>query len=99
MTEQILFVFSTFIPGVMLGIFYFGSLWITVRQLPTTAYPIRLFIGSFIGRMVVTLFGFYLVMDGQWQRVLICVGGFIISRILLIQFLQPQLELDSSKQE
>ncbi|MGF1540463.1 MAG: ATP synthase subunit I [Pleurocapsa sp.] len=88
--NQIFFVLSTFIPGIALGIFYFYSLWITVRQLPTTAYPIRLFIGSWLGRMVVTLLGFYLVMDGQWQRALLCLGGFIAARILLTRFWQPQ---------
>jgi F1F0 ATPase subunit 2 len=83
MIDHILFVLSAFVSGIGLGIFYFGSLWITVRQLPTTNYPVRLFIGSFIGRMVVTLLGFYLVMDGQWQRVLICLGGFLVVRMVL----------------
>ena len=94
MIEHILFVLSSFLPGVVLGIFYFGSLWITVRQLPTTAYPVRLFIGSFVGRMVVTLIGFYLVMNGQWQRVLICLLGFVAARIILTRFWRPQAELD-----
>jgi F1F0 ATPase subunit 2 len=90
MFESILLILSTFVPGFILGIFYFGSLWITVRQIPTTAYPIRLLIGSWLGRMIVILFGFYLVMDGQWQRVLICLGGFITARILLTRFWQPK---------
>lgn len=92
--KQILFVLSALIPGIILGIFYFGSLWITVRQLPTTAYPIRLFIGSFLGRTIVTLFGFYLVMDGQWQRILICLAGFIAARILLTRFWRPKQRLN-----
>jgi F1F0 ATPase subunit 2 len=85
---------SAFLPGVVLGIFYFGSLWITVQQLPTTAYPVRLFIGSFIGRMAVTLIGFYLVMNGQWQRVLICLVGFVGARILLTRFWGPKPEIN-----
>lgn len=88
--NHILFILSAFIPGVALGIFYFASLWITVRQLPTTAYPVRLFIGSWLGRMAVTLLGFYLVMDGQWQRILICLGGFVAARILLTRFWRPK---------
>jgi F1F0 ATPase subunit 2 len=90
MFESILLILSTFVPGFILGIFYFYSLWITLRQIPTTAYPIRLLIGSWLGRMIVTLFGFYLVMDGQWQRVLICLGGFVAARILLTRFWQPK---------
>ena len=90
MIAQILFILSAFIPGFILGIFYFASLWITVRQLPTTAYPVRLFIGSWLGRIVITLLGFYLVMDGQWQKALICLGGFILARIILINFWRPK---------
>ncbi|MGV2829605.1 N-ATPase subunit AtpR [Myxosarcina sp. GI1(2024)] len=97
--ESILFVLSALIPGIILGIFYFGSLWITVRQLPTTAYPIRLFIGSFLGRTIVTLFGFYLVMDGQWQRIAICLAGFVAARILLTRLWRPQHQLDLKSKE
>lgn len=86
MTEIILLVISAFLPGIVLGFFYFGSLWMTVRQLPTTAYPVRLFIGSFVSRTAVTLLGFYLVMNQQWQRALICLAGFIVARILLTRF-------------
>lgn len=89
MMQHILLILLTFVPGVVLGIFYFGSLWITVRQLPTTAYPTRLFIGSWLGRLAVTLLGFYLVMDGQWQRALLCLLGFITARIVLTRFWQP----------
>lgn len=94
MMARILLILSTFVPGIILGIFYFGSLWITVRQLPTTAYPVRLFIGSWLGRMIVTLLGFYLVMNGQWQRVLICLAGFIAARIVLTSFWRPRHQLD-----
>lgn len=90
MIARILFILSTFVPGIILGIFYFGSLWITVRQLPTTTYPVRLFIGSWLGRMVITLLGFYLVMNGQWQRVLICLAGFIVARIVMTSFWRPK---------
>jgi F1F0 ATPase subunit 2 len=90
MIARILFILSAFVPGIILGIFYFGSLWITVRQLPTTAYPVRLFIGSWLGRMVITLLGFYLVMNGQWQRVLICLAGFIAARIVMTSFWRPK---------
>lgn len=89
MTDYIWLIGTAFVPGIVLGIFYFGSLWITVRQLPTTVYPVRLFIGSWLGRLVITLLGFYLVMNGQWQRVLVCLAGFVIARMLLIRYWRP----------
>ncbi len=91
MIGSILSSLMTFLFGIILGGFYFSSLWITVRQLPTTAYPVRLFIGSFLGRIIVTLFGFYFIMDGQWQRILICLGGFILARMILTNFWKPEL--------
>lgn len=69
--------------GFVLGLFYFYSLWITVRQLPVTAYPIPLTLGSFIARLAITLLGFYLLMNGHWQRGLIALVGFTIARTIL----------------
>lgn len=72
------------IAGIALGIFYFYSLWITVRQLPSTQWPFRLVVGSAIGRTVITLFGFYIVMDGDWKRAIAVLIGFIIGRTILV---------------
>jgi F1F0 ATPase subunit 2 len=94
MIDLILSILFAFVLGVTLGSFYFGSLWLTVRQLPTTAYPARLFLSSWLCRIVITLLGFYLVMDGQWQRALICLGGFVTARIVMMQFWQPKHKLN-----
>jgi F1F0 ATPase subunit 2 len=71
--------------GFALGIFYFGSLWITVRELPRTALPIHLIVGSYIGRLVIAGFGFYLIMDGHWERGIFAVAGYILARTFLVQ--------------
>lgn len=97
MVMSILSISITFIAGIILGLFYFGGLWITVRQLPTTIYPVRLFIVSFLGRIVVTMFGFYLIMDGQWQRILIGLGGFTLARIILTNFGKTELSNSNFK--
>lgn len=93
MIDRIFLILSAFILGLALGSFYFGSLWITVRQLPTAAYPARLFISSWLCRIVITLLGFYLVMDGQWQRALISLAGFVTARIVLTHFWKPKHKL------
>lgn len=81
--EIITYSFSLFF-GFTLGIFYFGSLWITVRELPTTALPIQLIIGSYIGRLVIAGFGFYLIMNGHWERGIFAVIGCILARTFLV---------------
>lgn len=73
-----------------LGLFYFGGLWLTVRRLPDTGRPALLFGASFVGRMALTLLGFYLVMDGSWERMLACLVGFIIARQFLTSRLRPE---------
>ena len=76
--------------GMGLGIFYFGGLWWTVRRLPKARRPAFLSLLSFFGRLGVVLFGFFLVMDGQWQRMLVCLLGFLGVRVILVRRWGPK---------
>ena len=78
-----------FAAGAVLGAFFFGSLWFTVRQLPTTGWPVRLVVGSYFGRMAIALLGFYLIMQGDWTRAVAGLLGFIAARFILIRRFQP----------
>ena len=78
--------------GAGLGVLYFGGLWLTVRQLAVSGRPGLLFAASFVGRTVVAVVGFYLVMDSSWERALACLVGFIIARQLLVSRLRPDPE-------
>ncbi|MGA7826526.1 MAG: ATP synthase subunit I [Geobacteraceae bacterium] len=75
------------LAGLALGFFHFGGLWLTVRKIPCSGRPVVLLSCSFLVRQVVTLSGIYLVMDGQLQRLLACLGGFLLMRIILTRFL------------
>ncbi len=72
-----------FVAGVVLGAFYFISLWRTVSKLPDTTRPLRLMLGSFVLRMALVLPGFYFVMGGHWERLALALAGFILMRRLL----------------
>lgn len=76
--------------GFAIGIFYFSSLWVTVRQLPTTQQPILLIVGSLLGRLSIAVLGFYLIMDGSWQQLLIALLGFVLARSILIRRWKPR---------
>ena len=78
------------LAGVGLGLFYFGGLWLTVRQLPACPWPALLMVGSYVGRTAVVLTGFYFVMDGRGERILACLVGFIAARFLLVSRLRPE---------
>ncbi|TWU20930.1 N-ATPase, AtpR subunit [Novipirellula galeiformis] len=71
------------ISGLALGAFFFGGLWWTVRKGLTSDHPAALFLISQLSRMVATLVGFYFVADGKWQRVLLCLAGFLIARVVV----------------
>ena len=77
------------VAGILLGIFYFGGLWLTTLRLPGSRHPALLTFVSFIGRSGMILAGFYLVADGVWERLAANVVGFVISRQFLIHRLRP----------
>lgn len=78
--------------GAALGLVYFGGLWLTVRQLAGSGRPALLFGASLLVRTLLTVLGFYLVMDASLARVLACLLGFIIARQLLVSRLRPGRE-------
>lgn len=88
--------------GMAFGLLYFGGLWLTVRWLPRTRFPAMLTLSSLLGRMAVTLAGFYVVMAGRSERLLACVAGFVLMRFVVVSWLQThdvQPELPRSEKE
>lgn len=69
--------------GFILGMLYFGGLWWTVRRAVTSSTPAILFFTSLLVRMGLVLVGIYYVGQGNWQRIILCLIGFIIGRIVV----------------
>ncbi|MBV7331644.1 ATP synthase subunit I [Chloroflexi bacterium TSY] len=74
-----------FCAGFGIGLFFFGGLWLTVNQLTHTKYPEALFLFSFFGRTVVSLFGFYLLIGQQIEHALISIAGFLLARLIMVR--------------
>jgi F1F0 ATPase subunit 2 len=72
-----------FIAGLALGALFFGGLWLTVKKAVTSKIPAFWFFSSFLIRVSVTLSGFYYIAHGNWQRLLVCVFGFILARFII----------------
>lgn len=89
MMSELLSLALALLAGFGLGLLYFGGLWLTVRQLPVTRYPLLLTLGSFFGRIGISVVGFYFVMGSHWERLLACLLTFLWMRNLLVQRLQP----------
>lgn len=90
--------------GLLLGTIFFGGLWWTIRRLAASRRPALWLLGSLLLRMGTVLGGFYFVGDGDWQRLLACLGGLLAARFLVIRLtrtpsppagLQPQEARDA----
>ena len=90
--NDIVYMILAFIVGLLLGTIFFGGLWVTVRKLATSKMPALWFLGSFFLRVSITLIGFYYISSGSWQRLLICVAGFITARYSVIYFTKSNNE-------
>ena len=84
MHEALLSLGLALLAGVGLGLIYFGGLWLTVQRLPDTRAPAVLMFGSFLARLSLTLGGLFVVMQGSWQRLTVCVVGLLLTRILVV---------------
>ncbi len=69
--------------GVSLGVAFFGGLWWTVRRGLSSKRPALWFFGSLLLRMSIALAGFYLIAGGQWERLLVCLLGFVMARVIV----------------
>lgn len=74
----------TFLMGLVLGIFYFGGLWITVQKIPVVNNPALWTFVSFSFRIMIVLIGFYLVIGTRWENAVIALIGFILVRIVSV---------------
>ncbi len=78
--------------GVLLGAFFFGGLWWTTRTGLSSKRPALWFLGSLLVRTGVVLGGFHVVAGGHWDRLLACLLGFVIARVLVTWLTGPPVE-------
>lgn len=82
--------------GLVLGAVFFGGLWWTVRKGVSSPRPALWFLGSMLLRMGIVLAGFYFVGGGRWQRLLVCLLGFVIARFLVMWLTRTRVEHSNS---
>lgn len=75
--------------GLLLGAIFFGGLWWTVNKGVSSQRPAFWFLGSFLVRMSITLTGFYFIGRGNWQRLLLCLLGFLTARVMVTWMTRP----------
>ena len=81
--NEILHITLTLIVGLVLGTFFFGGLWLTVKKAVNAKMPALWFLVSSFVRVAVVLIGFYFVANGDFKRLFICLLGFLIARFMV----------------
>ncbi len=67
------------LAGLVLGIAYFGSLWLAVRRAMRTRSALFV-IGSGVVRLAILLSGVWLATRAEWQLVVVCMCAILIGR-------------------
>jgi F1F0 ATPase subunit 2 len=80
------------VAGAALGAIFFGGLWWTVRKSVFSPRPALWFLGSMLLRMSIALAGFYVIGRGHWDRLLVCLLGFVMARLVVIWLTRPSRE-------
>ena len=78
---------GSLLAGVLLGTFFFGGLWWTIRSSPPSQWSGLLFTASLLIRMAVAVTGFYLVSHGEWRKLVACLAGFLLARIAVTRLI------------
>ncbi|MDD2271575.1 MAG: ATP synthase subunit I [Desulfuromonadaceae bacterium] len=73
------------LAGGVIGLFFFGGLWWTVRKGVSAQQPALWFFGSMVLRMCVALAGFYIVSNRHLDRLMFCLLGFFLARIIVMR--------------
>jgi F1F0 ATPase subunit 2 len=81
-----------FLEGLIVSFIYSGHLWLTIRGVePGEATTVT--VVSFLVRLGVTLFGFYLILLlSGWQGFIACAAGFLVMRLLVLRYWIPKSE-------
>lgn len=97
---ETLILLSAWAAGVLLGAVFFGGLWWTVRKGLSSKHPALLFLGSLLLRTSIAVTGLCLVASGHWERLLVCLLGFIMARHIVAWLTQlPAVEQTHSSEE
>ncbi len=95
--STILYFGLLFAFGAILGAFFFGGLWLTVRHLPNSRHPALLFLGSVLIRTAAVLSGIWFASNGMAGAILACLAGFLTVRLLSTSSIVSQRVIDGQR--
>jgi F1F0 ATPase subunit 2 len=88
--NEILHLLPALVGGVALGILFFGGLWWTVQKGVHSERPALWFFTSCLLRTSMALAGLYYISGSHWPRLLVCLLGCIIGRLIVMRLSRLQ---------
>ena len=76
------------VTGLLLGAMFFGGLSWTIQKGISSKRPALWFLGSLLVRSSIALAGFYFIARGHWQRLGVCLIGFVFARLIVTRLTQ-----------
>ena len=73
------------VAGALLGAIFFGGLWWTVQKVVSSRHSSLWLFASLLLRTAIALAGFYVIARDHWARLLVCLLGFIIARLIVMR--------------
>ena len=73
------------LSGALLGVFFFGGLWWTIRLGLRSTAPALWFLGSLMLRTGVVVGGIYLISHKDWHQLIACLLGFLLARVCVLR--------------
>jgi F1F0 ATPase subunit 2 len=86
MMDETLSLVLALVAGVLLGAIFFGGLWWTVQKVVSSNRSTLWFFVSLLMRTSILLAGFYFIAHGHWERLLMCLLGFVVARPIVMGF-------------
>ncbi len=71
------------VGGAALGMMFYGGLCWTIRRGIESRSPALWFSGSLLLRTTLAVIGFYAISGGDWKRLLACLPGFLLARVVV----------------
>ncbi len=87
MDVNVILIMLTFFWGILLGLFYFGGLWLTVKTVPGKRRPGRRLAISAVARLTTVLSGFWIILQKDPATFFFALAGFFLVRIVLTRTL------------
>lgn len=94
------FVIACLAAGVVLGVLYFGGLWLTVRRVVEGRWSKTMLLMSFAVRAALILIGFYVILQvggARWEGLALSLLGFMGTRLTLQRTLSPAFPTATTK--